>query len=219
MAKLKIRVLVVDDHQVVREGIRLVLESQPDIQVVGEAGNGGEALAKAGQLQPDLVLLDLAMPGMGGLEATRLIKTQHPEVQVLILTMQEGEEYFFKALEAGASGYLLKGASAADLVAGVRAVHGGGVALGPTVAKQLVTELLEHSTAGTASYDGLSPREREVLTRIAQGQTNQEIATALFLSVNTVQTHRAHLMEKANLHNRTELIKYAIRKGLIDANG
>ena len=213
----RIRVLVVDDHTVVREGIRLVLESQPDIQVVGEAREGMEALAKVQQLKPDIVLLDLVMPGVGGLEATHLIKAQHPEVQVLILTMQEGEEYFFKALQAGASGYLLKGASAADLVAGLRAVHSGGVALGPGVAKKLVTDFIERASDAT-SYDGLSPREREVLTHIAEGKTNQEIATTLFLSVNTVQTHRAHIMEKLNFHNRTELVKYAIQKGLIDAS-
>ncbi|MBI4499345.1 MAG: response regulator transcription factor [Chloroflexi bacterium] len=210
-----IRILVVDDHQVVREGIRLVLESQADMHVVGEAGNGREALTKVGQLQPDVVLLDLAMPGISGIEAARLIRTQYPRVHILILTMQEGEEYFFKALEAGASGYLLKGASAADVVAGVRAVCSGGVALGPVVAKKLVSDFLERAGTAAASYDGLSPREREVLTLVAQGKTNQEIAAALFLSVNTVQTHRAHIMEKLDLHNRTELIKYAMRKGLI----
>lgn len=214
----KIRVLVVDDHTVVREGIRLVLEAQTDMQVIGEASEGREAVAKVQQLKPDVVLLDLAMPGLGGLDATRLIKAQHPEVQVLILTMQEGEEYFFKALSYGASGYLLKGASTADLVAGVRAVYSGGVALGPLVAKKLVTDYLTHSGEASASYDGLSPREREVLTLIAQGRTNQEIADSLFLSVNTVQTHRAHIMEKLNMHNRTELIKYAIQKGLLDPN-
>jgi len=214
----KIRVVVVDDHTVVREGIRFVLNSQQDMEVIGEAGDGQEAMARVRELKPDVVLMDLAMPGIGGLEATRKIKALHPEVHILILTMQEGEEYFFKALDAGASGYLLKGASAADLVAGIRAVHTGGVALGPIVAKKLVTDYLSHAGDAASSYDGLSPREREVLTLIAEGKTNQEIATALYLSVNTVQTHRAHIMEKLNMHNRTELIKYAIQKGLIDAN-
>jgi two-component system response regulator NreC len=194
----------------------MVLESQPDIEVVGEGNDGREAVAKVAQLEPDVGLLDLAMPGMGGLDATKLIKAQHPSVQVLILTMQEGEEYFFKAVTAGASGYILKGASAAELLSGIRAVHGGGVALGPMVAKKLVSEFLERTGEGAPSYGGLSPREREVLTLVAQGKTNQEIAADLFLSVNTVQTHRAHIMEKLNLHNRTELIKYAIQKGLID---
>ena len=214
----KIRVLVVDDHTVVREGIRMVLEAQPDIEVVGEGSDGREAVAKVAQLEPDVVLLDLAMPGMGGLDATKLIKAQHPSVQVLILTMQEGEEYFFKAVTAGASGYILKGASAAELLSGIRAVHGGGVALGPMVAKKLVNEFLERTGEGGPAYDGLSPREREVLTLVAEGKTNQEIAADLFLSVNTVQTHRAHIMEKLNLHNRTALVRYAIQKGLIDPN-
>ncbi len=214
----KIRVLVVDDHTVVRAGIRMVLEAQPDMEVVGEGSDGREAVAKVVELEPDVVLLDLAMPGMGGLDATKLIKAQRPSVQVLILTMQEGEEYFFKAVTAGASGYILKGASAADLLSGIRAVHGGGVALGPMVAKQLVSEFLERNGESAPSYGGLSPREREVLTLVAEGKTNQEIAADLFLSVNTVQTHRAHIMEKLNLHNRTDLIKYAIQKGLIDAN-
>lgn len=214
----KIRVVVADDHTVVREGIRFVLNSQPDMEVIGEAGDGQEAVAKVQELRPDVVLMDLAMPGIGGLEATRKIKVLLPEAHILILTMQEGEEYFFKALDAGASGYLLKGASTADLVAGIRAVHTGGVALGPVVAKKLVTDYLSHSGDAAASYDGLSPREREVLTLIAEGKTNQDIATALYLSVNTVQTHRAHIMEKLNMHNRTDLIKYAIQKGLIDPN-
>lgn len=213
----KIRVLIADDHVIVRDGVRMILEAQSDMEVVGEASDGREALEKARQLSPSLVLMDIAMPGMNGLEATAAIKKDLPDVQVLALTMHEDYQYFFEMLRAGASGYVLKGASSADLLAAIRAVHEGGVYLHPAVAKNLVTDFIKRMEPGEekARYDGLSDRERQVLKLVAEGKTSQQIADELFLSANTVQTHRAHIMEKLHLQNRTELIRYALRKGLI----
>ena len=211
----KLRILVVDDHTVVREGICLLLEAQPDIEVVGEAREGQEALELVERVRPDLVLMDISMPGMNGLEATHQIRSTYPEVKILILTMQEGDEYFFRVLSAGASGYVLKGASSGELLMAIRAVSEGGVFLYPSMTKKLLTEYLQPGREEAGSYDGLTGREKEVLRLIAESKSNQEIADELCLSVNTVQTHRAHIMEKLNLHTRTDLIKYAIRKGLI----
>jgi len=212
----KIRVLLADDHAIVREGVRLLLNAQPDIEVVGEASNGEQALALARTLAPDIVLMDIGMPGMNGLEATQALKAAQPQTNILVLTMHEGEDYFFRILAAGASGYLLKGASSGELLSAIRAVHAGGVYLYPTMAKKLMGDYLKGQKVGS-ERDPLTPREREVLKLIAEGKTNREIAEELVLSQNTVQTHRLHLMEKLNLHNRTELIKYAMRRGLIEA--
>lgn len=214
----KVRVLIVDDHVIVRDGVRMILEAQPDIEVVGEASDGREALEKARQLSPSVVLMDIAMPGMNGLEATAAIRQELPDVQVLVLTMHEDYEYFFEVLRAGASGYVLKGASSNDLVSAIRAVHQGGVYLHPAVAKNLVSDYVKRMEPGEdrARYDGLSDRERQVLKLVAEGKTSQQIAEELFLSVNTVQTHRSHIMEKLGLHNRTDLIRYALRKGLVE---
>ena len=214
----KVRVLIVDDHAIVRDGVRMILEAQPDIEVVGEASDGREALEAARRLSPGVVLMDIAMPGMNGLEATAAIRQDLPDVQVLILTMHEDYEYFFELLRAGASGYVLKGASSDDLVSAIRAVHQGGVYLHPAVAKNLVSDYVKRMEPGEdrARYDGLSDRERQVLKLVAGGETSRQIAEELFLSVNTVQTHRAHIMEKLGLHNRTDLIRYALRKGLVE---
>ncbi len=213
----KIRVLIADDHAIVREGVRMILEAQPDMEVVGEAGDGQTAVEKARQLLPDVILMDIAMPGMNGFEATAAIKKELPQVQVLALTMYDDYDHFFQVLYAGACGYVLKGASSADLLAAIRAAARGGVYLHPSVAKNLVADYLKRMDPGEekARYDGLSERERQILRLIAEGKTSQQIADELCLSVNTVQTHRARIMEKLNLHNRTELIRYALRKGLI----
>ncbi len=211
----KIHVLVADDHTIVREGVSLLLQSEPDIEVVGEARNGREAVDKALQLRPDVVLMDMAMPELNGLEATKQIKGARSEAHVLVLTVHESDEYFFQALQAGASGYVLKGATSAELVAAVRAVYSGGIYLHPAVAEKLVAEYLKRDSSQTNQHDSLTPREKEVLILIAEGATNQKIASKLVLSASTVQTHRANIMEKLNLHNRAELIKYAIRQGLI----
>ncbi len=216
----KIRVLIADDHAIVRAGVRLLLESQSDMEVVGEAVDGRGAVEMVRDLEPGLVLMDVAMPNMNGLEATQLIKDRYPGVQVLALTMHEDERYFFRILQAGASGYVVKGASPADLLAAVRAVAQGQAYLYPSVAKQLLDDYLKRVEAGEEkdSYDGLSEREREVLRLIAEGRTSRSMADQLVLSVNTVERHRANIMGKLNLHSRAELIKYAIRKGLISVD-
>jgi DNA-binding NarL/FixJ family response regulator len=211
----RIRVLIADDHAIVREGLHHLLGQQPDIEIVGEAGDGAQVLALARKLKPDLVLMDIGMPHMNGLEATRALKAEQPQTNVLVLTMQEGEEYFFRLLEAGASGYVLKGAGSAELLAAIRAVQEGGVYLNPMMTKKVLSDVLRRPQQAEAAGDPLTPREREVLQHIAEGKTNREIADELVLSLNTVQTHRMHIMEKLNLHNRAELVKYAMRRGLI----
>ncbi len=214
----KMRVLIADDHAIVREGLRTLLATQPDIDVVGEATDGKEAEDKTGEVHPDIILMDITMPGVSGLEATRKIKQQYPEVRILVLTMHESDEYFFSMLAAGASGYFVKGGSSSELIAALRAVWQGNVFLYPTMAKKLLGDYLQRVKTGgndKESYDGLTDREREILKLIAEGHTNQEIAELLYLSPATVQTHRAHVMAKLGLHSRTELIKYALRSGFI----
>ncbi len=216
-----IRVLIADDHTVVRKGIRLLLEAEPDLEVVGEAKDGREAVHLAHKLEPDVVVMDLTMPEMDGLEATRLIKQATPHIHILVLTVHESDEYFFRVLQAGASGYVLKRAAVSDLLAAVRAVARGEVFLYPTVAKKLLTDYLGRAQgSGEARdiYAKLTVREREILTLIGEGLTNREIADQLVLSLSTVQTHYTHIVEKMNLRNRAELIKYAIRHGMIDVD-
>ncbi len=214
------RVLVVDDHAIVREGVCLLLKTYPDIEVVGEATDGDEAVEKVRELHPNIVLMDITMPRVSGLEATRLIKQEFSDVQVLALTVHGGAEYFFRILSAGASGYILKGAASSELITALRALHQGGVYLHPSVAGKLVNGYLRGLKSGEdrVAYDGLTEREREVLKLIGEGRTNQEIADMLFLSPNTVQTHRSRIMDKLGLHSRAELVKYAIGKGLIDTS-
>jgi len=215
----KITVLLADDHRILREGIRSLLEKEPDIEVVAEASEGGEAVAKAQQLSPDLVLMDITMPGMNGLEATRQIKALKPGVKVLILTMHESNQYISQFLRSGASGYVLKDTAAQELVGAIRAVNQGDAFLYPSIARMLLEEYIQKVQSGEerGSYDGLTDREREVLRMVAEGKTNKEIADDLSLSVRTVQAHRANLMGKLHMHDRTELVRYAIRKGLIPA--
>ena len=215
----KITVLLADDHRILREGIRSLLEKEPDIEVVAEASDGGEAVAKAQQLSPDLVLMDITMPGMNGLEATRQIKALKPGVKVLILTMHESNQYISQFLRSGASGYVLKDTAAQELVGAIRAVNQGDAFLYPSIARMLLEEYIQKVQSGEerGSYDGLTDREREVLRMVAEGKTNKEIADDLSISVRTVQAHRANLMGKLHMHDRTELVRYAIRKGLIPA--
>lgn len=213
----KIRVLLADDHTLFREGIRLLLERQSDMEVVAEAGDGREAVELAHRLQPHVVLMDIGMPEMNGMEATRLIHARDSSVRVLILTMHGTDDYFFRTLEAGASGYLLKEAAPTDLLSAIRCVHEGEMFLYPSLAKRLAQEYLRRVGSGEerSSFDALTEREKDVLKLIGQGHTNQEIADILSLSVNTVQTHRTHIMNKLNLHSRAELMKYAVRLGLL----
>ena len=216
---MKTKVLVADDHAIVREGVRMILAKERDIEVVGEAADGAQALQLVETAKPDVVVMDISMPGMGGIEATQKVKERYPKVNVLALTMHEDESYVFQLLRAGASGYVLKRAAAQDLVQAVRAAAKGEAFLYPSVARKVVEDYLKRVEAGEEKerYDGLTSREKEVLTLIAQGLSNQQIAEKLYISIKTVQTHRAHILEKLGLHDRTELVRYAIRKGLIEA--
>ncbi len=215
----KITVLLADDHRILREWVKSLLEKAQDIEVVGEASEGGEAVAKAQALSPDIVLMDITMPGMNGLEATRQIKALRPNTRVLILSMHESNQYISQFLRSGASGYVLKDTAASELVGAIRAVFQGDAFLYPSIARKLLEEYLLKVQSGeeVESYDGLTGREREVLRMIAEGKSNKEIADALSLSIRTVQAHRANLMAKLHMHDRTELVRYAIRKGLIPA--
>ena len=216
-----IRVLIADDHTIMRQGLHALLGAQPDIQVVGEAGDGAEAVRLAYELRPTIVVMDITMPVMDGLTATRAIKRDAPEVHILTLTMHENDEYFFRALQAGASGYVLKQAAASDLIAAIRAVARGEVFLYPSIAKKLLSDYLRRTQDGETLDvpEKLTSREHEVLAFIAGGLSNREIAERLVLSRSTVQTHYSHILEKLGLQNRIELIKYAMRHGLIDQDG
>lgn len=214
----KIRVLICDDHTILREGIRLLLNAQPDMEVVAEAVDGREAVDKAAECKPDVILMDIAMPLLNGLEATRQIRRDNPNARVLVLTMYESDEYIAQMLEAGAAGYVLKKVAGSELVYAIRSVSQGEAFLYPSITKRLVEDYLRRVESGQErdSFDGLTDREREVLQLIAEGHTNKEIANVLSLSVRTVQNHRAHIMEKLGMHDRGELIKYAIQKGIIE---
>ena len=213
----KIRVLVVDDHTIVRDGICALLALAPDIEVVGEAGNGREALDKVRQLAPDVVLMDIAMPVMDGLEATRRVRKEFPGTKVLVLTQYTEKEYIFPIIEAGAQGFLSKTAASSELTSGIRAVHGGESFLSPVVAKAFVEDY-QRGTPGREKgdpYRQLTGREREVLKLVAEGYTTKEIADLLVVSTKTVEGHKTNLMAKLDIHNKTDLVKYAIRKGII----
>ena len=212
----RIRVVIADDHTILREGIRALLAIYPDIEVVGEASDGKEAIDRVRELSPDVVLMDIAMPGLGGLEATLEIVKLSPQTRVLVLTQYDNREYVHRFLKAGASGYVLKKVVGTELVGAIRAVHAGGYYLHPAVAGTVVEELLHPSKERAEdSYETLSDREKQVLKLVAEGHTSKEIADLLNLSVKTVMAHRANLMEKLGFHDRTELVKYALLKGLI----
>ncbi len=214
-----IRILLVDDHAVVRAGLRMLFAADPDLEIIGEAENGAQGVRMACQLRPDVVLMDISIPDMNGIEATRRIKAQYPEVAVLALTMHEDDQYFFAMLSAGASGYVPKRAAPNDLLSAIRAVRNGGMFLFPSVARLLVNDYLhkrEQPGATPRGFEELTEREREVLTLIAEGRNNQEIADALVISIKTVNRHRENIMAKLNLHSRVELVRYAIEKGLIE---
>ncbi len=212
-----VRILLVDDHAVLRDGVRMVLESQPGFQVVGTTENGRDALRLVEDLRPDIAVLDIAMPEMNGLEATRAIRQCCPQTQVVILSMHEGEEYLREALRAGAAGYVLKRAAAKELVGAIQTVRHGESYLDPALTRTLISDYVRQVERGDETPDSLTERELEVLKLVAEGFTNRQIAFKLNISIKTVQTHRANLMDKLNLHDRTELVRYAIRRGLIQA--
>jgi len=211
------RILIVDDHVLVRECLRNLLDAEMDIEVVGEASNGEEAIAKVNELHTDIILMDITMPVMDGLEATLKIKRDDPEVKILILTMHEGDEYFFEVLAAGASGYFVKGGSPAELISALHVMEQGNVFLYPTMANKLLSDYLHRVKSGQEreSYGILTSREREILTLVADGNSNRNIAARLILSPATVQTHRANIMAKLKLHSRSDLTKYAIKHGFV----
>jgi len=216
----KIRVLMADDHTIVRAGVRLLVEAEPDMEVVGEALNGIEACTLTESLRPDVILMDIAMPDMNGLEATRQIKGRFPEVQVLVLTMHRSDDYFFEVLKAGASGYVLKAAETNELIGAIRAVARGEVFLYPTVARQLLQDYLNRlNEPGGAAGPALTVREKEILRLLAEGYSNKEIADRLVVSPSTIHSHRSNLMKKLNLSSRHDLIQYARQRGLLPSSG
>jgi two-component system response regulator NreC len=213
----KIRVLVADDHTIVRDGICALLSLAADIEIVGEAANGREAVEKVKELSPDVVLMDISMPIMGGLEATRRIRKEFPQTKVLALTQYADKEYVFPVIEAGASGFISKMAASSELTVGIRSVWRGESFLSPSVAKLLVEEYQQGADlrGKRDPYEQLTERERDVLKLVAEGYTTQEIAKMLVISPKTVEGHKTSLMEKLDIHNRIDLVKYAVRKGII----
>jgi two-component system, NarL family, response regulator NreC len=213
----KIRVLLADDHDVVRKGLRYVLERQPEMEVVGEAGNGREAVKLAEEMTPDVIIMDVAMPQLNGIEATAQIIKRNPRTMVIILSMYSDEGYLVRALTAGAKGYILKDSAESDLVRAVETVATGKPFFSPSIAQTLLEDYLQHLHRKNLqdSYDLLTEREKEVLQLLAEGKSNKEVADLLNLSLYTVETHRSHLMQKLNLHNTAEIVLYAVRKKII----
>ncbi len=214
----RIRILLADDHAILREGIRALLEDQPDMAVVGEAADGRRAVELACELTPDVVVMDIGMPLLNGLEATRQIKRNCPRVAVLVLTMHDNEEYVSQLLAEGAAGYVLKRAASSELVSAIRAVAAGQSYLSPSVTRLLIESYVGRQPAAPAivdPFDTLTAREREVLQLVAEGHTNSQIAKLLNISLKTVKAHRSHLMQKLSLHDRGDLIKLAIQRGII----
>ena len=213
----KIRVLLVEDHAIVCKGIFSLLEGKEEIEIVGEAKNGKEAIEKVEQLIPDVVLMDIAMPILNGIEATRQIKKQFPEVKILILSMHNNEEYIMNCLKFGALGYMNKQASPEDLILAINTVYKGEYFISPSFSREVIKKYIEitKDIDKKANYKELTTREGEILQLIAEGYSNKEIAKLMYISVKTVETHRTHLMDKLDIHNSVELTKYAIRNGII----
>ncbi len=214
---MKIRIVLVDDHEVVRQGLRMLLENEVDLDIIGEADTASDAIMLAAQLKPDVVLMDIGLPDMTGIEATREVKRISPETSVIALTIFEDEEYFFKMLDAGANGYVPKRAAPEELITAIHVAYQGDVYLYPSMAKILVKDFLGGGQKRDKDYlNGLTSREQEVLVQLAEGESNAEIGDTLNISPKTVARHRENIMAKLNMHSRTELVKYAIRKGIIE---
>ena len=208
------RVLICDDHAVVRSGLRLILQNQTDFEIVGEAANGEEAIAQAGRLRPHIAIMDLSMPGLNGLEAIPRVLKASPDTKILVLTIHESEDYYFRAMQAGVAGYVLKGVSATDLLAALRLVAQGGLAVPQGLEHRLLVDLLERTKSGFPERRApLSKREQEILVFIADGRSNKEIAEMCSLSIRSVERCRTSIMNKLGLQNRTELVRYAVRQG------
>jgi len=215
----KIKVLVADDHTILRQGIKALLDNQEGIEVIGEAKDGREALAIIEETLPDVILMDIAMPGLNGLEATRRIKKKFPRMKVLVLTMYTNEEYIFQILNAGANGYLVKETAFQDLISAIKAVYKNEAFMSPSISKKVINSYIKKAQDDEEqTCEILTTREREILQLIAEGHSSKKIAELLFISPKTVETHRTHIMDKLNIHNRTGLIKYAIRKGMVDVD-
>jgi two-component system, NarL family, response regulator NreC len=213
----KIKILIADDHKILRQGIRSLLAPQPDFEVVGETADGPETLKETFKLKPDVVLMDIGMPNLNGFEATRQIKKKLPEVKVLFLTMYQDDEYVLQALHSGASGYVLKDVAVEELVTAIRAVNNDQYYLSPSISRTVIDAYLRKTEKGEKEpSELLTAREREIVQLIAEGYTNKEIAAKLFISVKTVDAHRSHIMEKLDIHDVAQLVKYAIRKGITD---
>jgi DNA-binding NarL/FixJ family response regulator len=212
----KIRVLIADDHAILREGVRALLRLSDDMEVVGEAADGQEAIEACRALEPDIVLMDVAMPGLGGLEATLQIRRDCPRTRILVLTQYADREYVARFLKAGVSGYVLKKAAGVELAAAIRAVARGGLVLDPDVARDAVGEARRDGEQDALDpYESLTDREKQVLRLVAEGKSNKEVAEGLGISVKTAMSHREHVMRKLDLHSRTDLIRFAIRRGVI----
>ena len=213
-----LQVLLVEDHTLVRQGVRALLDEEPDITAVGETGDGSEALMLAQKLRPDVVLMDLSLPGIGGIEATRQIRERFPAMQVVVLSMHDSEEYVFRALRAGASGYVLKQSTSTELVLALRAVAAGSTFLSPAISQILISDYVRRAGVQERDDDALNiltPREREVLQLIARGLSNRQVAEQLHISTKTVETHRGNMMSKLEVHDRAGLVEFAMKSGLV----
>lgn len=217
----KIRILIADDHTVVRSGLRSLFASAPDFSVIGEAVNGEEAVQLASECKPDIVIIDISMPKLSGIEATRIMKKDNPELKVLILTIHESKGYVYQMIRAGANGYVLKNAGKEELFAAVRAVISGEPFFSPGISKLIIDEFIERAKSEASQKpppELLTKREVEILRYIAEGMTNQEIADKLFLSIRTVNTHRTNIMLKLNIHDTARLVRYAIEHGIVSSS-